>query len=177
MGTQARTKIGKRTSGRAGKAVSAGASADPGAATSTIASKATADSRTIGALARAAGVGVETVRYYERRGLLLQPPRPRAEGYRRYPPAAAARLRFIRRAQQLGFTLDEVAELLQLADGTDHASIHRIASARLQQLEERIADMQQMADTLRHLVHACANNGRAPHCPIIESISEQGPAA
>lgn len=128
---------------------------------------------TIGALARAGGVGVETVRYYQRRGLLPQPPKPArvAGAYRRYPVAAVARLRFIRRAQQLGFTLDEIAELLQLADGTDRRSIRRIAGARLAQLQERIADMQRMASTLHHLIHACEGNGRAPHCPIIESIA------
>lgn len=131
---------------------------------------------TIGKLAQAADVGVETVRYYERRGLLPQPPKPPrlASGYRRYPQAAVARLRFIRRAQQLGFTLDEIAELLQLADGTDRRSIRRIAGARLAQLEARIADMQRMAGTLHHLIHACEGNGRAPHCPIIESIAEPG---
>lgn len=123
---------------------------------------------------QAAMVGVETVRYYQRRGLLAQPPRPSrlASGYRRYAPAAVARLRFIRRAQQLGFTLDEVAELLLLADGTDRRSIRRIAAARLAQPQARIADMQRMASTLQHLIHACGGNGRAPQCPIIDSIAE-----
>lgn len=131
-----------------------------------------ADGLTIGKLAQAAGVGVETVRYYERRGLLPQPPRPARldGGYRRYPEAAVARLRFIRHAQQLGFTLDEIAELLQLADGTDRRSIRRIAGARVAQLEARIADMQRMAGTLHRLIRDCEGNGRAPHCPIIESI-------
>ncbi len=132
------------------------------------------DGLTIGKLAQAAGVGVETVRYYERRGLLPQPPRPArlASGYRRYPDAAVARLRFIRRAQQLGFTLDEIAELLQLADGTDRRSIRRIAGARVAQLETRIADMQRMAKTLHHLIHACEGSGAAPHCPIIDTIAD-----
>lgn len=125
---------------------------------------------TIGALAQAAGVHVETVRYYQRRGLLPQPPRQRGS-YRRYPPDAAARLRFIRHAQKLGFTLDEVAELLQLADGSDRAAIRRVAAARVAQLRQRIADMQAMAGVLDGLIAACAHDGAAPCCPIIESIA------
>jgi Hg(II)-responsive transcriptional regulator len=124
---------------------------------------------TIGALAQAAQVGVETVRYYQRRGLMPQP--PRAQGtVRRYPPAVAARLRFIRRAQQLGFTLDEIASLLQLADGTDRRSIRRITTQRLAQLQARVADLQRMADALAHVLHDCEHAGRAPRCPIIEAI-------
>ncbi|MEO8203211.1 MAG: MerR family transcriptional regulator, partial [Betaproteobacteria bacterium] len=76
---------------------------------------------TIGKLARAAGVGVETVRYYQQRGLLPVP--PGNGGFRRYSPAAGERIRFVKRAQELGFSLDEVAELLRLEDGTDRASI------------------------------------------------------
>ena len=125
---------------------------------------------TIGRLAQAAGVGVETVRYYQRRGLLPQPA-PARGAYRHYPPAAAARLRFIRRAQQLGFTLEEIASLLQLSDGTDRRSIRRITAARLAQLQERMADMQKMADVLQHLLHECEHDGDAAHCPIIESIA------
>ncbi len=124
---------------------------------------------TIGALAQAAGVGVETVRYYQRRGLLPQP--SRAHGaVRRYPPAIAARLRFIRRAQQLGFTLDEIVGLLQLADGTDRRSVRRITAQRLAQLQARVADLQRMADALEHVLRACEHGGRAPRCPIIEAI-------
>ena len=130
---------------------------------------------TIGALAQAAGVGVETVRYYQRRGLLPHPAATQST-YRRYPPAVAARLRFIRRAQQLGFTLDEIAGLLQLADGTDRRSIRRITAARLAQLRERMADMQRMADALEHVLHECEHAERAPRCPIIEAI-ESLPAA
>jgi MerR family transcriptional regulator, mercuric resistance operon regulatory protein len=126
-------------------------------------------SMTIGRLAQAAEVGVETVRYYQRRGLLPQP-QPTRGAYRHYPPEVAARLRFIRRAQQLGFTLDEIASLLQLSDGTDRRSIRRITAARLAQLQERMADMQKMADVLQHLLHACEHASGATRCPIIESI-------
>lgn len=124
---------------------------------------------TIGALAQAAEVGVETVRYYQRRGLLPQPAAQRGS-VRRYPPAVAARLRFIRRAQRLGFSLDEIASLLQLADGTDRRSIRRITAARLGELRARMADMQRMADALEHVLHECEHAERAPRCPIIEAI-------
>jgi MerR family transcriptional regulator, mercuric resistance operon regulatory protein len=123
---------------------------------------------TIGTLAGAAEVGVETVRYYQRRGLL---PVPRAaSGYRRYGADVLVRLRFIRRAQALGFTLEEIGELLQLQDGTDRRSVRRIAQARLAQLQVRIDDMQKMARTLQQLIHECEHGVRAPRCPIIVSI-------
>lgn len=126
------------------------------------------DALTIGALAAAAEVGVETVRYYQRRGLLPVP--QSAGGYRRYGADAVARLRFIRRAQTLGFSLEEIGELLQLQDGTDRRSVRRIASARLAQLHTRIADMQRMAHTLQQLIAECEHAARAPRCPIIASI-------
>jgi MerR family mercuric resistance operon transcriptional regulator len=126
------------------------------------------DALTIGALAAAAEVGVETVRYYQRRGLLAVP--PAGAGYRHYGADALARLRFIRRAQSLGFTLEEIAGLLQLQDGTDRKSVRRIARARLAQLRSRIDDMQRMARTLEHLVHECEHAARSPRCPIIASI-------
>lgn len=125
---------------------------------------------TIGRLAQAAGVGVETVRYYQRRGLLPQPS-PTRGAYRHYPPAVVARLRFIRRAQQLGFSLEEIGSLLQLSDGTDRRSIRRITAARLAQLRERMADMQKMVDVLQHLLHECEHASGSPHCPIIETIA------
>jgi MerR family mercuric resistance operon transcriptional regulator len=126
------------------------------------------DALTIGALAAAADVGVETVRYYQRRKLLPVP--QAASGYRRYDADVLARLRFIRRAQSLGFTLEEIAELLQLQDGADRRSVRRIAQARLDQLRSRIDDMQKMARTLQHLIHECEHAARAPRCPIIASI-------
>lgn len=130
---------------------------------------------TIGTLAGAAEVGVETVRYYQRRGLLPVP--PQAGGYRRYGADVLARLRFIRRAQSMGFTLEEIGELLQLQDGTDRRSVRRIAQARLAQLTARIADMQKMARTLQHLIHECEHATRAPRCPIIASIEARPPEA
>lgn len=133
------------------------------------------DALTIGALAAAAGVGVETVRYYQRRCLLGVP--PAGAGYRRYGAEALARLRFIRRAQSLGFTLEEIGELLQLQDGTDRRSVRRIAQARLAQLRTRIDDMQKMAGALEHLIHECEHAARSPRCPIIASIESPPQAA
>lgn len=127
---------------------------------------------TVGTLAATADVNVETVRYYQRRGLLPLPSKgARGEGsVRRYGRADAARLRFIRRAQQLGFTLDEIGELLQLQDGADRRSIRRIASQRLREIRSRVDDLQRIAKTLEHLIHQCEHSARRPTCPIIDSI-------
>jgi MerR family mercuric resistance operon transcriptional regulator len=127
---------------------------------------------TIGALAAAAAVNVETVRYYQRRGLLPLPDRgARGTGsVRRYGADDAARLIFIRQAQQLGFTLEEIAELLQLQDGADRRSIRRIASQRLAQIRDRLDGLKRMATVLEHLISECEHSARRPTCPIIDSI-------
>ncbi|HEX5640505.1 MAG TPA: MerR family transcriptional regulator [Burkholderiaceae bacterium] len=127
------------------------------------------DSMTIGALARSAAVGVETIRYYQRRGLLPQPVRQYGS-IRRYSAADAARLRFIRRAQELGFTLEEIGELLKLQDGADRRAIRRIARTRLTQVESRVADLQRMRRALQHVIDDCEHAPGAPRCPIIEAI-------
>ncbi len=127
------------------------------------------ESMTIGALAQSAGVGVETVRYYQRRGLLPQPTRPYGT-IRRYGPDDASRLRFIRRAQELGFTLDEIGELLELQDGTDRRAVRRIARARLEQVESRLTDLQRMRAALEHVIRDCEQAPGAPRCPIIDAI-------
>lgn len=124
---------------------------------------------TIGALARSAAVGVETIRYYQRRGLLPQPVRQYGS-IRRYSAADAARLRFIRRAQELGFTLEEIGELLKLQDGADRRAIRRIARTRLAQVESRVADLQRMRRALQHVIDDCEHAPGAPRCPIIEAI-------
>lgn len=124
---------------------------------------------TIAGAAEAAHVGVETVRYYERRGLIAQPQQKRG-AYRRYGPGHVARIRFIRRAQDLGFALDEIEELLALEDGTDRRSIRRIASKRLEQIRERIVDLQRMENALAHLLHDCEVSDSKPHCPIISAL-------
>jgi len=131
---------------------------------------------TIGNVAEAAGVGVETVRYYERRGLVPQPGRG-AGAYRRYGKDHVDRIRFVKRAQALGFSLDEVATLLELEDGTDRRSIRRIAAARLEETRRRIADLKRIERVLGHLLHECEAHARAPRCPIIGAITDADPKA
>jgi MerR family mercuric resistance operon transcriptional regulator len=125
---------------------------------------------TIGRFARAAGVGVETIRYYQQRGLL---PVPRSDGaYRHYPAHLAGRIRFVKRAQELGFALDEIAGLLRLEDGTDRVSIRRIASARLEQIDTKLADQHRMHDVLRHLLVSCEHARADLPYPIIATLAQ-----
>jgi MerR family mercuric resistance operon transcriptional regulator len=131
---------------------------------------------TIGDVAEAAGVGVETVRYYERRGLISQPARAMG-GYRRYGGGHVHRIRFIKRAQDLGFTLEEIESLLKLEDGTDRRSIRRIASVRLEETRRRIADLQRIERALSHLLHECETHAKSPRCPIIAAITDAGAEA
>lgn len=130
---------------------------------------------TIGQLARDAGVNPETVRYYERIGL-FRPASRSASGYRNYSVEQLQRLRFIRRAQQLGFSLDEIAELLRLVnqDG-DRAEVRRLAEQRLTDVEQRLTRMTQLRDTLQNLVHACHGHGSIADCPIIEAVAGDHP--
>lgn len=127
---------------------------------------------TIGALAAAGEVNVETVRDYQRRRLLPLPDKgARGTGsVRRYGAADAARLIFIRRAQQLGFTLEEIAERLQLQDGADRRLIRRIASQRLAQVRDRLDGLRRMSKVLEHLIGECAQSARRPTCLIVDSI-------
>lgn len=121
--------------------------------------------------AEQAGVNVQTVRYYERRGLLPKAPR-RASGYREFPADAVARVRFIKRAQELGFSLDEVEELLQLQRGPrrDRGRIRKISERRIAQIDQKIAELTRMRKALSALVHACHENATL-ECPIIEALS------
>ena len=124
---------------------------------------------TIGKLAKAAGVGVETIRYYQQRGLL---PVPASTGaYRHYPVALGQRIRFIKRAQELGFSLDEVTELLSLEDGLDRHAIRQIAGQRLDEIRTRLVDLQRMQQALSHLIAACEHTGKELPCPIIETLA------
>jgi MerR family mercuric resistance operon transcriptional regulator len=126
-------------------------------------------SLTIGDVADAAGVGVETIRYYERRKLVAQPGRGTG-AYRRYTRGHVNRVRFIKRAQALGFSLEEIGTLLVLEDGADRASIRRIAAARLDETRRRIADLRKIEHALSHLLHDCESHAKAPRCPIIAAI-------
>ena len=110
---------------------------------------------TIGQVAKALGVNVETIRYYQRRGLIDMPARPASGGFRRYSPAIIARLNLIRRAQQLGFSLAEVERLIQLDFGGDAKEICSMAERKQQLLEGRIAEMKRMHRELGKIISAC----------------------
>ena len=128
------------------------------------------NSDTIGGLARAAGVGVETVRYYQRRGLLPEPPRPPGE-IRRYADDDLKRLRFIRHAQAAGFTLAEIGELLDLDASDDRARVRALAQGRVAAIDARIAELKEARDALAALATVCANK-RAGPCPILRAFDK-----
>ena len=125
---------------------------------------------TIGRVATAAGVNVETIRFYQRLGLLAEPARPLG-GVRRYGDEFIARLRFIKRAQQLGFTLEEVTGLLRLEDGQSCRETRLLAEHKLALIEERIADLNRMRRMLKSLIAKCARGQRPRSCPIIATLS------
>lgn len=129
---------------------------------------------TIGHLARESGVNLETVRYYERRGLLPKPPRS-ASGYRLFPIEAKRRLRFIQRAKELGFSLSEVRELLSLRvspSGTS-AQIRRRAEAKIADIQSKIRSLESMEKTLQKLTKSCTGCGPITECPILESLDKE----
>ena len=125
----------------------------------------------IGTLARQAGVGVETVRYYQRRKLLGTPAKA-FRGQRTYPPEFVDRILFIRRAQALGFALDDIAALLTLDDGVDRARARAIARRRLEDIATRISDLQSMRAVLEKLLHDCEHTAGQVPCPIIAAIRD-----
>lgn len=125
---------------------------------------------TIGRLARSAGVNVQTIRFYQRLGLIAQPPRPPG-GVRRYAPDAVSRIRFIKRAQALGFSLDEVALLLGLADGRHCAETKALAEKKLAMIEKKMSDLAAMRRALRRLVSACGQGSRGAGCPVIDALN------
>ncbi len=129
------------------------------------------DQLTIGSLAKASGVNVETIRYYHRIGLL---PTPRSEtgGIRRYGRDSFRRVRFIKRAQALGFSLDEIALLLGLADGRHCGETRTLAEKKFAVVEEKLADLVAIRKALKTLVAACGKGGGGRGCPIIDSLSE-----
>ena len=131
-------------------------------------------SLTIGHLAKEAGVNLETVRYYERRGLLPKPPRS-ASGYRLFPAEASRRLRFIRRAQELGFSLTEIGELLSLrvSRRTTSAEIRARTEAKIADIEAKIKSLDSMKKTLRKLTRVCDGCAPLAECPILESLDRE----
>jgi MerR family mercuric resistance operon transcriptional regulator len=126
-----------------------------------------AGSLTIGTLAAAGCVGVETIRFYQRKGLLAQP--ARAGGIRRYGAEDLRRLRFIRQAQAAGFTLAEIGELLHLDAGEDRARVRELAQARVAALDEKIEELGRVRNSLQRLARECGRDGSGP-CPILASF-------
>jgi MerR family mercuric resistance operon transcriptional regulator len=126
---------------------------------------------TVGLLAKSAGVNVETIRFYQRKGLLPEPDRPRG-GIRRYGADVLARLRFIKSAQRLGFSLGEIGELLELDDGTQCGEARRLADRKLFDVREKLADLRRIESALAALVARCgAARGRVD-CPLIASLQQ-----
>ncbi len=129
---------------------------------------------TISQLARAASVNLETIRYYERRGLIPEPPR-NDSGYRQYSPDDLTRTKFIRRAQALGFSLKEILEMLSLRmePGTTCSDIKAKVESKIKDVEQKITDLRQMRATLLNLVGKCTGKGPVGNCPIIEILNRK----
>jgi MerR family mercuric resistance operon transcriptional regulator len=126
---------------------------------------------TIGTLARQGGVNVETIRYYQRRGLLHEPSKPRG-GFRRYPLESVKRIHFIKRAQDLGFTLEEIHGLLDLDKRKACLETRAIAAHKLELIEQKIADLSKMRKSLARLVRSCDASSAGAPCPIILVLAD-----
>lgn len=129
---------------------------------------------TIGTLAKQAGINVETIRYYQRRGLVGEPARPLG-GIRRYTEAHARRLRFVRQAQTLGFSLEEIADLLTLEDGKHCREAEQIGSVKLATVRERMAQLRRVEKVLAALVDQCQCNTGKVRCPLIAALENHRP--
>lgn len=128
----------------------------------------------VGEVAKQAGVNLQTVRYYERRGLLPRPPRT-GSNYRAYPEDAVRRVQFIKRAQELGFTLQEINELLSLraAPQTRCADVRRRAQTKLRDIDDRVRTLQGMRKALTKLIGECSGKGPVTQCPILEALDSE----
>jgi MerR family transcriptional regulator, mercuric resistance operon regulatory protein len=133
-----------------------------------------ASNLSIGRLAAAGGVGVETIRFYQRKGLLRQP--TREDGIRRYDKDDVRRLRFIRQAQTAGFTLGQIGELLELDASDDRARARELARVRLKALDGQITELKRARDALRRLAAECGRGSAGP-CPILRSFDLREPSA
>ncbi len=131
---------------------------------------------TISKAARKAGVGVETIRFYERKGLIEQPPKPQGTGFRVYPGETVQRLRFIRQAQELGFSLREIKDLLSLrADPkTDSGDVRERAEAKLTEVNRKITDLERIRSALEALISACPGGGALRACSIMDALEGDG---
>lgn len=131
----------------------------------------------IGEVARQAGVNVQTLRYYERRGL-LSPPERSEGGHRQYPSETVRLLRFIKRAQDLGFTLKEIQELIGLREtrGRNRSQVRRLAAAKLVDVDEKINRLRAIRKAVAALIESCACKGQTLECPILEALDDARPA-
>ncbi len=131
---------------------------------------------TIGKVARLAGVGVETIRFYERRGLIRQPPKPALGGFRAYPDETVHRIRFIRQAQELGFSLREIDDLLSLrADpSSDAGDVRERARAKLTDVNRKIVELERIRSALEALIAACPGGGALRACSIMDALEGDG---
>ncbi len=124
---------------------------------------------TIGFLAKAADVNIETIRYYQRIGLITEPDKP-DQGYRVYPVETLKRIKFIKRAQQLGFSLQEIDDLLQLGEGNcNDVRLH--AEQKRSQIDKQIKDLRNLRNTLSQLITACHNDSSSNQCAIVETLT------
>ena len=130
--------------------------------------RAYAVARTISKVAKELGINIESIRFYERRGLIQQPPKPE-QGYRHYPEETVNRIRFIKRSQELGFTLDEIVHLVQLND-QPCGQVQELAEHKLTTVQEKIANLRHLEQALIELVAQCHSNQDDNHCPIIDSL-------
>jgi MerR family mercuric resistance operon transcriptional regulator len=124
---------------------------------------------TIGFLAREADVNIETIRYYQRVGLIQEPKKP-VSGYRVYPPETIDRITFIKRAKNLGFSLKEIIELLELGDG-HCGDVRYRAEAKLKSIDTQIKDLKKLRKTLDTLIKTCHSDTDKAHCPIVEALT------
>ena len=129
------------------------------------------ESLTIGALAEAAGVNVETIRFYQRKGLMPEPEKPYGS-IRRYGAAELARVRFIKSAQRLGFSLEEIGELLKLEDGARCSEARQLAEQKLVDVRQKLSDLQRIESVLAGLVARCSAVRGRVNCPLIASLQE-----
>ncbi len=136
------------------------------------------DTLTIGRVAKNAGVNIETIRYYERQGLIPKPPRMKSErgsfGYRQYPAETVKRIQFIRRAKELGFSLKEIAELLSLriGQGVTCGDVRKRAEAKITDIDTKIKTLQGMKKALANLAKECKGRGPVSECPILEALEK-----
>ncbi len=124
--------------------------------------------KTISKVAEALDINIETIRFYQRRGLITQPSKPET-GYRQYPQDTVNRIRFIKRAQELGFTLDEIATLFSLNDQPCH-QVQNLAELKLSAVKEKITNLRRLEKALKALLAQCRSNDDDSHCPIIDSL-------